>query len=120
MTIAKILNARKALDNVIQNENNKTMEAKTSYKIVKFIMDTNPVEIKFNEEVDRIRGEFGVSQEDGTVTVPDDKIEEFYKAVNEAGSAEVEENYIKFDLVDFEGVKVGPNEMVALMAFINE
>lgn len=118
MKLAQILNARKSLESVIAK--NAEMSVKASYKIVRFILDTNQFEIDFNNELGKIREKFAEKKEDGTASVPEEKTQEFYDEVNQLGLKDVEFGNAVFSLSDFEGVKIGANEMFALADFFTE
>lgn len=123
MTIAEILNARKALVSIIQKDSNKEMDAVTCYRLTKLIRGTSYVENEFNKTVAELRKKFGVEEADGNITIPDDKIKEFYEAVNEEAAKEIDNtalSYLKMKVDELKGVNVTYDEMYNLMPFIVE
>jgi len=113
---------------IMRELSNKSLKGRAAFRVARLLRELEKEFTLFNEKrMDLIKeyaqkdenGEMK-SDENGNVTLDQDKLNEFYQSLDELLNADVEINAEKIDSEDLGDIEITPAQIINLEAFINE
>jgi 5'-deoxynucleotidase YfbR-like HD superfamily hydrolase len=113
---------------IMRELSNKSLKGRAAFRVARLLRELEKEFTLFNEKrMDLIKeyaqkdenGEIK-SDENGNVTLDQDKLNEFYQSLDELLNADVEINAEKIDSEDLGDIEITPAQIINLEAFINE
>lgn len=118
MELIKVVNAKKVLESMADKED---IGAHLSYWMTRFVVKAQHEHDFYLSETRKLISKYAETDEDGSVRIPTDKIEEFNNAVEELGKTDVEAPNIKFALSEISSeLKLSMKQMYSLLDFIDD
>lgn len=116
LSLADILNASQGL----ALTNNKELPVKCSYLLSRVQIKLNEPIKSFEESRNKLVTKYGTIQEDKTIKVPDDKMEDFSKEINELLKTEEDISISPLSLSLFDGQNLSKEFFILLDKLIIE
>ena len=113
---------------IMRELSNKSLKGRAAFRVARLLRELEKEFTLFNEKrMDLIKeyaqknenGEMK-SDENGNVTLDQDRLNEFYQSLDELLNADVEINAEKIDSEDLGDIEITPAQIINLEAFINE
>lgn len=113
---------------IMRELSNKSLKGRAAFRVARLLRELEKEFTLFNEKrMDLIKeyaqkdenGEIK-SDENGNVTLDQDRLNEFYQSLDELLNADVEINAEKIDSEDLGDIEITPAQIINLEAFINE
>jgi len=113
---------------IMRELSNKSLKGRAAFRVARLLRELEKEFTLFNEKrMDLIKeyaqkdenGEMK-SDENGNVTLDQDRLNEFYQSLDELLNADVEINAEKIDSEDIGDIEITPAQIINLEAFINE
>ena len=113
---------------IMRELSNKSLKGRAAFRVARLIKKKKKEFTLFNEKrMDLIKeyaqkdenGEMK-SDENGNVTLDQDRLNEFYQSLDELLNADVEINAEKIDSEDLGDIEITPAQIINLEAFLNE
>lgn len=118
MELIKVISARNTLDEFSDKED---IPARLSYWMTKFVVKTESEHEFYSSGIRKLLDKFADKKDDGTMSIPEDKISDFDSAVEELNKTDVEEPGIRFKLSELSSeLKMSMKQMYPLLDFIDE
>lgn len=109
LTTGQLLNAK----DILTRLGNQKMKAVTAYRLQKNISKIQPALLDFEKALKGLVDEYGIKENDGAVTIPDDKKEAYLKELNELLAEPVTIDITQINPEDIEG-EFAPFELMAI------
>lgn len=118
MKLITVVNACTTIQGLTEKEN---LNAHLAYWLAKFIAKTQDEYKFFQTEMKKLIDKYGKVNEDGSVSVEPEKVEDFTKEVEALQDTEIEDPGIRFSLSELSAeLKLSLKQMYPLLDFINE
>ena len=113
---------------IMRELSNKSLKGRAAFRVARLLRELEKEFTLFNEKrMDLIKeyaqkdenGEMK-SDENGNVTLDQDRLNEFYQSLDELLNADVEINAEKIDSEDLDDIEITPAQIINLEAFLNE
>lgn len=113
---------------IMRELSNKSLKGRAAFRVARLLRELEKEFTLFNEKrMDLIKeyaqkdenGEMK-SDENGNVTLDQDRLNEFYQSLDELLNADVEINAEKIDSEDLGDIEITPAQIINLEAFLNE
>lgn len=113
---------------IMRELSNKSLKGRAAFRVARLLRELEKEFTLFNEKrMDLIKeyaqkdenGEIK-SDENGNVTLDQDRLNEFYQSLDELLNADVEINAEKIDSEDLGDIEITPAQIINLEAFLNE
>lgn len=118
MKLVKIVDARQVLEGLSEKDN---ISAHLAYWMAKFVSRTKEEHTFYVREMQKLFNSFATKKPDGTVLIPNEKVDEFNKAVEALDETDVEDPGIRFNLSELSSeLKLSMKQIFPLLDFIDE
>lgn len=118
MKLITLVNAHNVLDDFAEQEG---IGAHLAYWMTKFVVKTQADSDFYQANVRKQFEKYGVSDADGKLVVPLDKLSDFNKAIENLQNTEVEDPGVRFSLTELSReLKLSMKQMYPLLDFIDE
>ena len=118
MELGKVINARKALESLADEEGISTHLA---YWMTKFVVTTGNEYKFYTSEMRKLLSKYAETKDDNTVFIPSERVAEFNKAIDILNGTDVEDPGIRFKLSELSAeLKLSMKQMYPLLDFIDE
>lgn len=116
MLLYKIINARKAIEELAQKE----IDGDLAYRMAKFLYDTASDQEFYASAVRKAYTNFGEQNEAAEITVPKEKEQDFRNAIEKVGNTVADDPKHKFPLSKLKEAGFTVAQIYALLDFIDE